>query len=108
MPPEIREALVTAGVCTGIVYVAFLLGWLFRDRLGVPKGNLRSWWVLLLVMPLLFVGLLVLRAALPSWARGILIGVLALALLWGEGRFYKAVGKGQRAVGGRGAAMGDQ
>ena len=107
MDPGIREALVTAGSCTAIVYLAFLTGWLFRDHLGVPRANLKGWWVVLVVLPPAFFGVLVVRASLPSWAQGAVIGALGAAALWAEPRFLRAVRQGQAAVVGRDADVGD-
>jgi len=87
MSPEVRAALVTASICTAIIYAAFLVGWLFRDRLGVPRSQLKSWWVVLLVGPVTLGSLLVLLAYLPSWARGAFGTLTALVLVWAEPRY---------------------
>ena len=107
MPPEIREALVTAGICTGIVYLAVLIGWLFGGRSGGQKGHLK------VVAGLLGRCTFALRrhpgcSCVPSLVgrRGLFAGLLGGAFLWAEHRFRKTVR--EQAIGGRGAAVGDR
>jgi membrane protein implicated in regulation of membrane protease activity len=91
LSPDLRQALVTTGICTGIVFVAFLVGWLLRDRLGIPRSQSSRLWVLLPTAPIAFGALLAVDALLPSWAKGVFSALLGLLLLWAEGRWRAAI-----------------
>lgn len=87
MPVDFRSRLLVFGICVGIVYLAFLIGWLLRDHLGVPRSRLKYSWVVLIVTPVALGAVFLADALLPRWVLGILlIPFLAACLPWLQAR----------------------
>jgi membrane protein implicated in regulation of membrane protease activity len=67
------------------VYLTFAIGWLLRDRLGVPKSRLRGMWVVLIVLPLTLAALLLGDALFPWWVKTLAkLAMVAAFLPWLE------------------------
>lgn len=85
MQPEIRDQLLPFALGTGIVHLAFAIGWLLRDRLGVPKSRLRGLWVVLIVWPLMLALILVGETYLPWWVKTLAkLAMVGAILPWCE------------------------
>jgi membrane protein implicated in regulation of membrane protease activity len=75
MPPELRDRLGTVAICTGIVWGVFLIGWILRNHLGIPRSRLKGMWATALVAPLVLSAFLLAEALLPHWAMGLVLAL---------------------------------
>jgi uncharacterized membrane protein YdcZ (DUF606 family) len=81
MPLGSRFPWLVFAICVGIVYLVFLIGWLLRNHLGVPRSQLKYFWLTLIAAPVGLGVVFLAYSLLPSWVVSILVALLLAAWL---------------------------